>query len=284
MIGDGRNVRTRAFLNFPKPLPFEFEPWNIPTNLISQPLASFMAIGGIRPWLAALPAWKDLQIGSPPNQFYAWALTGPAPMTYFAAPQADASNQVSRITELVLDKVNPLFGKEGVGRFERATNAHGIFWTGFPAISPFLQSTVTSTGDFIVGGAFVPSPAVGPLPLELLGQILPQTNLVCYEWENTGQRVTQWLLIAQTIRLLLHQAQLPQRAPFISWIDAAATKLVTCLSGANQTSPNQLLFVRRSSVGLSSIELQLLADWLESPTFPHGLHTFVASETGLAPQ
>src|SRR5439155_6619904 len=32
MMGDGEYVRTRGQLEFPKPLPFDLEPWNIPTN------------------------------------------------------------------------------------------------------------------------------------------------------------------------------------------------------------------------------------------------------------
>ena len=46
-IGDGGNVRTAGQLNFPKPLPFELEPWNIPTNLIHEPLVSFTAVQGV---------------------------------------------------------------------------------------------------------------------------------------------------------------------------------------------------------------------------------------------
>src|SRR5438094_4936750 len=50
VTGDGENVRTRARLDFPKPLPYRDEKWNIPTNLISAPLTSFTAIRGFAPW------------------------------------------------------------------------------------------------------------------------------------------------------------------------------------------------------------------------------------------
>src|SRR5437016_4389885 len=87
-IGDGESVRTRGQLDFPKPLPYRDEKWNIPTNLMSQPLVSFTAIRGIAPWLSSLKAWNGLQIGGPPNQVYSWALQGPM-RTYFAAAQPD---------------------------------------------------------------------------------------------------------------------------------------------------------------------------------------------------
>jgi hypothetical protein len=43
-----------------------------------------------------------------------------------------------------------------------------------------------------------------------------------------------------------------------------------------RTGPAQLDFTRQSTVGFNALELHLLADWLESPQFPHGLHTFLA--------
>jgi hypothetical protein len=50
----------------------------------------------------------------------------------------------------------------------------------------------------------------------------------------------------------------------------------------SKTGPNQLVVGRRSAIGLTSAELDLLADWLESPAFPHGLNTFLGkpSPTG----
>jgi hypothetical protein len=64
----------------------------------------------------------------------------------------------------------------------------------------------------------------------------------------------------------------------------AATKWlknVEPLMGGSTTTvtrinPQQLAFTRQSTLGFTALELQLLADWLESPQFPHGLHTFLA--------
>jgi hypothetical protein len=39
--------------------------------------------------------------------------------------------------------------------------------------------------------------------------------------------------------------------------------------------------VRRSSLGVTSDELDWLADWLESPQFPRGLNTFLGEPTHL---
>ena len=55
-------MRTRAELDFPEPLPLEMEAWNIPTNLIHDPLIGFAAVRGIRPWLKSFKLWQE------PNQ------------------------------------------------------------------------------------------------------------------------------------------------------------------------------------------------------------------------
>ena len=97
VIGDGENVLTRGQFDFDKPIPFQNEKWNIPTNLLSQYMTSFTAIRGIEPWLASFKPWTDLGVGAPPNQIYFWAPIGADMETYFAAPQPDASNQVSKL-------------------------------------------------------------------------------------------------------------------------------------------------------------------------------------------
>ncbi len=61
VIGAGRDVLTRGQFNFAGLRPFELEAWNIPTNLVHDPLISFTAIRGVRPWLASLKMWHDLQ-------------------------------------------------------------------------------------------------------------------------------------------------------------------------------------------------------------------------------
>src|SRR5262249_4646926 len=103
IIGDEKDVRTRAQVNFPKPFRLELQPWNMPTNLVHDPLASFTAMKGIRPCLASLPAWTNLYAGPPPDQVYLWTLQGPAVESYFAAPLLDVSNSVYSLSGKLMD-------------------------------------------------------------------------------------------------------------------------------------------------------------------------------------
>ena len=82
--------------------------------------------------------------------------------------------------------------------------------------------------------------------------------------------------MGQFARLVLHRAQLPTGEPGVLWLKAIAPKLGDNVTDITQTGPNQLSFTRKSTIGFTGIELNLLADWLESPQFPRGLYTFLA--------
>jgi hypothetical protein len=71
-------------------------------------------------------------------------------------------------------------------------------------------------------------------------------------------------------------AQIPIGSASSAWLKAAESKLGNCTTAVIKTDSATLSCVRQSAVGFTAIELQLLADWLESPQFPSGLHTFVA--------
>jgi hypothetical protein len=275
VAGDGENVLTRARLDFPKPLPYREEKWNIPTNLISQPLTSFTAMRGFAPWLASLEAWKDLSIGPPPNQFFIWALQVPV-QTFFAAPQEDASNQVSRLTDLVLQKGAQYFATNDLAKFDRATDHNGLHWAGFPALTPYLRSIETNDEHYIFAGFFPAPDILSNTPPGLLQQIMAGTNVVYYDWELTGPRIEQWLYIGQFLRFVNYREQMPIELASRQWLKTVMLQLGNSGTSISLTAPNQLSFARRSGVGLTGIELNLLADWLEAPDFPRGLHSLVA--------
>jgi hypothetical protein len=281
ITGDGQTVRTRGQLNFANPLPFELEPWNIPTNLIHEPLVSFTAIQGLRPWLSSSKFWPGLSLGPPPNQLYFWAQNGPEFLSYFAAPMANASNWVERATDRLLQEPNAYLAAEGMGRFERSTNGPGAVWTDVILMAPYLRPVALSGGDFVFGG-LVPSPLTNrPPPAELVRTILRDTNLVAYDWELTGPRLHEWLNFGQLVRFALHLAQVPTKSVSLAWLNALEPKLGGCVTAVTRTGPAQLTLTRRSELGFSAAELDWLADWLESPQFPRGLNTFLGEPTSL---
>lgn len=274
--GDGQDVRTRGQLKFAKALPGELAPWNIPTNLVHEPLIGFTAVRNIETLLGSLKIWTDLGLGSVPNQFFGWSQQGLPFLTFFAAPMPDASNTVVNLAERLATAGNSWALSNSIGRFTSARDANGVTWDGLALIAPVLKSSVETGGGFLCGSLLSVALTNRPPPADLLAQITGPTNLVGYDWEITSLRTHAWIDIAQLARLLFNRAQIPFEGATLAWFKAAEPKLRTTATALTKLDAKQIGLVRRSSVGFNSIELQLLADWLESPNFPRGLHTFKA--------
>ena len=277
VTGDGQNVRLRADLDFPKPLPLEMEPWNIPTNLIHDPLIGFAAVRGIRLWLKSCPTWKDLQLGTPPNQAYFWAQGGAPFLHFMAAPSAEASNQVNTLSEFALRKLNPILATNGwpSSAFTHQTNSPGLLWKGIPYFSPDLHYADLGSVGYIFAGLYPNGATNQPAPPGLFDYLEASPTMVAYDWENTRPCVDGWTQMGQLTR---HMLCLPRMTHTVglAWLAALAPKLSNSVTMVELSAPTRLSIVRTSSVGLTGVELHLLADWLESLDFPRGLHSSTA--------
>jgi hypothetical protein len=275
MSSEGEKVVTRANLKFPRTLQLELEPWNFPTNLVHEPLASLTAVRGIRSWLTSMSPRTNFSLLTPPNEIFIWASQGVPMQTYFAAPLPGASNEVSRISDLILQKWAPWFAQHDLAGFQKSKSFNGVEWTGLPFMSPFLQATTFNNKEFIFGGGFSPdvasSDSAGLVPVAL-----SRTNLIEYDSELTGLRVEQWIYIAQFIRIVSNKPQLAPGSAGLAWLKAAGEKLGPSISEISLTGADEISFVRKSSIGFTAIELQLITDWLESPRFPRDLNTFAS--------
>lgn len=285
VAGDGANVLTRARMTFPQPLQLDLEPWTPPADLIPEPLNSFTAVRGLRPWLASCKIWNDLSLGAPPDQVYFWAVPGQVSQDYFAAPLPDASNQVNHLTAYLMTKANPWLATNGYVQFERLPDANGLSWGNMPSIRPFFKFAKTANGGAVFGG-LLPDTTPGtntqnnlyerPSRARLFAEIAAQTNLVYYDWELTATRIEPCLYIGQVARVVSRHAQLPPESTSLKWLRALQPGLGSCTTTITRTGPNQLAFDRKSTLGFTGAELQLLADWLESPQFPAGLYSLSA--------
>lgn len=272
-IGDGENVRTRGELSFAEPLALELEPWNIPTNLVHDPLVSFTAIRGIRPWLASLEFWNKFTSGLVPNQFFSWAQQGAPMQSYLAVPVSESSNHLRSATPLILERGNAWLSTNGMGRLEQLNGRSGVVWGGGPFVAPRLESVSAPEGEFVFAGLWDRLPSSNPTPPELLDGVLRSTDLVYYDWEITQTRLDAWIYLGQVFRLVSQMAQLPKTSASMAWFTAAGSKLGNSVTVVTKSGAQQLSFVRKSSAGFTGLELHSLADWLESPQFPRGFHT-----------
>ncbi len=274
LSGTPDGVLTRATVNLARPLEEPLPSWDIPTNLIHPPLTSFTAVRGISSWLAASPVWQKTRLDLPPDQAFFWAQEGVPFLTCLAAPLPGASNQLAQLSVRLIKEANPWLATNGEGHFEWRTNPPAIVWNGAFLLSPYLEPVSINQRDYLFGGLTPPAPdESNPAPAEILRPLLDSSNLVYYQSEQTGQRVEDGQFINQLIRVVFHKPQIPGESAAGLWLKAIEPLLGDSTTILSRTGPKQLVFTRQSTTGLTALELHLLAEWLESPQFPHGLHS-----------
>lgn len=284
VTGDGGNALTFARLTFSHPLPKVLESWMIPNQLIHEPLISFSAARGIQPLFRDLPWWQTLQLGEAPEQLYCWSTAGNPLQTYLAIPMSNASARMGRLETFLLEIANrwlkehgPSVGDEGIPLFNKRPGSEGLQWS-LPGVWPYVKATETGGAEFLFVGLTPEQPGTAAaVKEERIRPLQNLTNLVLYGWESPHQRLNALLPVLQTTRILARRPPLPDNSLSLVWLGAIAPRLGETESYLTQTAPDTLELHRKSTVGFSALELHLIADWLESPQFPKGLHTFHAS-------
>jgi hypothetical protein len=276
--GDGANVIARAKLNFSRPFTNLLAAWQLPLPLMHEPLTSFTAMRGIRPLLTALKWWPEfsgeITASAPPDQLFLWSLAGSPYQLYLAAPMADSRKWVADFSDRLMTRANPWLAANGYVSFARAADGNGVTWGSLPEIRPFIKSAGANSPNWLYAG-LVPDSVTNPVPPPpgMIQDILQRTNLIYYDWEVTGPRLQPVLSVAQTARLVARCPQLSADSVSLAWLAALDPRLGTSATVVNRTGPAELTLLRRSTIGFTAPELQWLADWLESPRFPHGLHS-----------
>jgi len=270
--GDGTNVLTRGQLTFAKPVPFEIEPWIIPTNLIHEPLHSFTAVQGLKAWVSSMPAWSDLRAGPAPNQLFCWGQGGSPFLDYAAAPLASAGSVMQKLGPKVAEETNPLLATNGMGKWERSSNSDGIAWNRVPIINPFIQSISQPQSPFLLAGLAPLVVTNSKPPLGTFQDLISRPNIVYFDRELTGPRVEAWMFLSQLFRIIGRRTQLQSETPTVQWLKVVGPMLGETLTAVVKTGPATLSFDRRSTFGLTGIEFHLLADWFESARFPYETH------------
>jgi hypothetical protein len=262
--GDGGSVFTRAQLTFLEPLASALPDWHMPENLVHEPLISFTAARGVQSLLASWPEWNRLQITAP-DQFYLWSLSGSPGQTYLAAPLPDAAHQIPALADRLLQNANPWLATNGYVSFDRPADSNGVTWGNQPELRPFIKFAGTPDDGWLYAGLLADTNSAAlPPPAGMIQDILSRTNLVYYDWEVTGPRLQPCFYLAQTARQIARRPQLAPDSVAAAWLGMLAPRLGTSATIITRSAPDQLTFRRRSTLGLTAPELQLLAGWLDS--------------------
>jgi hypothetical protein len=280
----GEYVRIAGELIFAKPLGIQLEPWNIPTNLIHDPIFSFTALRGLRPWLARQNWFSRFQVDPVPDQLSLWASTAVPVFTFAATPMTNAATALRTFGPRVAAELNPWITNNALGALLCRNEPAGLSWNGIPMFTPAIEAVAAPGGDFLVGGLGGTISTNGKAaPPGLFAQLNVRPNLVYYNWEFTQAKVAHWTYIGQTLRLALMLPQMDGKSAAFAFLLAAAPSLGNTGTEILQDGPAHMRFLRNSSLGFTGAELHLLADWLESPAFPRGLHSLLAPRPAKKP-
>jgi hypothetical protein len=264
------NVRSTGRLLPTQPVFVKLEPWLIPANTIQDPIISFTAMQGISGALGQHEAIRRLQLPLVPNQLFVWAQSDWPYQTFGAWPMKDSTNQVKQLAPKLEAQFNPAIARQGLGQIRQPTNRVSVAWIGLPIIVPYITPAPEPGDDFLVAGIFPMAPERKPVPSELIAQFNMRTNLVYYDWEITEARLNQWRQLLSLLMVVLspEPPALMVDVAGQKWLEAIAPKLGNAITEISVKSPQELSLVRRSHIGLTGIELVLLARWLDADHFP----------------
>ncbi len=267
VVGRDENVRTEMRIRYPEKVPWKFEPWQIPTNLISEPLTSFTIAQGVRSFLVGFEGLRSLGVELP-NQFCAWGAFHQYGHTFFSVPQPQAALTLARIFPKTGEALRRYFDTP-LGQLHYGTNRGEIVWGGgLPGVSPTLATAKTPGAEFLYARLFPLMPSRTDPPAELFSQFQGRTNLLYYDWELTSNRIDVARQLYSLGNIFDRRPPSPSDTPSQKWLRAVGPLLGNAATEITQTSPQELHLVRKSQIGFTGFELATFSAWLESPGFP----------------
>jgi hypothetical protein len=261
-------VRSFVQFDFSKPHNWKPEPWLIPTNVIWDPLADFTVARGVADVLGALPFFSDLGWKPTPSQITGWGNRDLPFQLLYAAPTRDVTNQLRKIEPQVRAGLAKIGGTRLLGRVTWDTNHSEIAWRGLPLAAPTLSATTNTATPFVALKFFPMIKTETPPPRELFEQFLGREDLVLYDWEATRYRIPTWRQMYQLAEIATGRRLSSTNAPGERWPTEIAPLLQDSVTELRATSPTQMTLVRKSTLGVTAVELVTLSRWIESSSFP----------------
>lgn len=275
--GDGENVRTRAELDFPKPLGDILPPWRVPFHLTAEPVIGLTATRGVSTLLQQLGIFSAGQSSLFPDQLLVWLRSGPPLQIYFALPTNDSDVDFLRIAPAAAKWINAHAEAKVYGAVAMETDRGEFRWNGLSLCAPFLARGTNDGQEFLHGGFGYPPVANVRLPIQLHQHIVQATNLIFIEWELTSHTLPQWRYLDDAARMIFdesHVSRLGAHRESINWLLATMTNLSHSVTELRASSPSQIVFTRKSTLGLNAVELDVLLNWIVLPEFPQGMSSF----------
>ena len=267
LVGKGENVRMDGTLRFPTPLGWEPVEWDVPINLIHDPVVGFSAARGIGALTSRSEDLRKLGLTSFPNQASAWSMAGLPYLAFAAFPQPGSSNLLRE----TLPRIPNLITNYGrlIGEMTWVSNTTQVLWRGMPFVNPSLRAITEGSKEYMVGGLMPFFTSKRKAPPELFG-FMGRTNLAYYDWEITETRVRSWSRIVQSSLIGFFRESPSTNAPVQALMECLGEKglLGNSVTEITVTGPSELTLMRQSHVGLTGLEIVSGLRWVDSARFP----------------
>jgi hypothetical protein len=267
VAGAGPDLKTELLLKYSGKIPFTFEPWKIPQDIISDPLVSFTVARGLAPLLQGFKSVDALGLKPFPNQFCMWGQEHNFPVTYITLPVANATNTINQLAQTapkILEERLP----GHMGDILWNSNRSVLFWTQIPFVAPRIMALDAKDSHFVFGELFPRPSLTNPPPNELFAQFKDRKEVLYYDWELTQVRMPHADQFYQ-LHDIVDYRKLPSiKSAGQKWVSSVSTNLGNCTTEITLLSPTELKLIRKSQLGFTGFELVGLARWMQSAHFP----------------
>ncbi len=239
--------------------------WHVPTSLVRGKVVSFVAGQNVEAFLNLGREFSQLPYAPLTNQFYVWAGEQMPFVDYMAWPAADATNAIRSIRTNWPTILNPLLKQYNGSELTTQLSGERLAWAKMRIFSPVLYATEDKGKPFLLASGF-PMPAVSSsVPDALVAQVEGSTNLVYYDWEMTGKRLAEWVILD---KMIANRAEGPTEedatasAHEVTWLNRVSGIPGRSVTEIKLTAPNELTITRSASIGLTAFELVKFTDWI----------------------
>jgi hypothetical protein len=199
------------------------------------------------------------------NQFCFWALDQMPFLNYMAWPVANASKSLQSLSSEAPAALNPVLARFDGTQLVWKQQVGKLVLQNMNMFAPSLAAVTNEDGQFLFLSAFPSSSKGKPAPESLLAQVAGRTNLVYYDWELTGRRLSEWQILGG---MIANRAGLQESDPEVEafdkeeWIAGLCPLAVNTVTEITRFGSNELSFQRKAPLGFTAVELVLLVDWL----------------------
>lgn len=254
------NVRVEGHVRPIQPIPERLPDWMVP-QFIREPLVQFTAARGLDPLTAG---WWDPKASTGsgwPNQLFVWGQPNKSyRYPYFAAQYDDPTGYLKRMNEIHRGGFAPV---DPTPRYkgELFASTNRLVLAGGLPLAPMMEAMMKEKKPLVTLAMIPLVKTTNPPSPEMLAQ-MNRPDMLVYDFEFTSDSIRQWNAALQ-LPDLLEGRSVVTTTPAVRWLLAAGPLIGECVTTVTRRDASEALIRRKSPVGLSGLELALIAKWLD---------------------